>query len=129
MDGDENDVVFAEGLADGVDAAAAFGKWNVFLLRDYDAGIISELEKSGVEAGCYLAIETVFKEAAVGAAFASGIVTVAGVKKDCHRAAWFWCSSLIPTAKLRNFLADFRFYPEIKSIGDFLDLLHLPGTA
>ena len=129
MNGDENDIVFAEDLADSVDAAAAFGKWDVFLLRNYDAGIKSELEKSGVEAGCYLAIETAFKEAAVRAAFARGIVIVAGVKKDCHRAAWFWCCSQIPTAKLRNFLADFCFYPEIKSIGDFLDLLHLPGTA
>lgn len=81
MDGDENDVVLAERLADGVDTTAAFGKWDVFLLRDYDAGIISELEKSGVEAGCYLAIETVFKEAAVGAAFARVLLPWPGSRR------------------------------------------------
>lgn len=47
VDGDEDDVACAEGLADGVNATAAFGEGDVLLFRYEELGIVAEVGQGG----------------------------------------------------------------------------------
>lgn len=70
MDGDEDDVAGAEGLADGVYAAAALGEGDVLLLRHEELGIVAEVGQGSDNPGGNQPVPSVFAELPVGAALA-----------------------------------------------------------
>lgn len=84
VDGDEDDVASAEGLADGVDAAAAFGEGDVFALRHEELGIVAEVGEGGDNPGGNQPVLGVFAELPVGAALARSVHPVTVVDEDFH---------------------------------------------
>ncbi len=84
MDGDEDDVVFAECLADVVYSLAAFFERDVGFFGDDELCVVASVDEVSGELGCYGAVEAVFEEASVGAAFAGCVGAVAVVDKDFH---------------------------------------------
>ena len=87
VDGDEDDVACAEGLADGVNATAAFGEGDVLLLRHEELGIVAEVGQGGDNPGGNQPVPSVFAELPVGAALARSVHPVTVVDKDFH--SWF----------------------------------------
>lgn len=84
MDGDENYVFFAIYKADFVGSPAAFSEWDVGFFGDEQEGIVAFVCEVGDEACGDVAVETVFEEASVGAAFSGCVGAVAVVDKDFH---------------------------------------------
>ena len=87
MDGDEDDVLFAEGVAEAVDAVAALEEADVVVFRYQEFGVVA----LGLEGGDYAAGEKpvfgVFQEASIGAPLSLGVHSVAVVDQDFH--SWF----------------------------------------
>lgn len=71
VDGDEDDVFFAVCSADGVCSPAAFRERDVGFFGDEEACVVAFVFEVCDEVCCYGAVEAVFEEASVGAAFAS----------------------------------------------------------
>lgn len=84
VDGDEEDVVFAQLAAPLVHAAAALGQGDVRFFRDQERGIQAPGLKGGDDAACEEPVLGVFQETAVGAALALGVDAVAVVDEDLH---------------------------------------------
>ena len=87
VDGDEDDVLFAEGVAEAVDAVAALEEADVVVFRYQEFGVVA----LGLEGGDYAAGEKpvfgVFQEASIGAPLSLGVHSVAVVDQDFH--SWF----------------------------------------
>ena len=88
VDGDEEDVVFAQLAAPLVHAAAALGQGDVRFLRDKEFGVEAEGEEAVHDAGGDEAVPGVFPELPVGRAFARRLDAVAVVDEDFH--SWFF---------------------------------------
>ena len=84
VDGDEEDVVFAQLAAPLVHAAAALGQGDVRFLRHQERGVQAPGLKGGDDAGGKEPVLGVFQEAAVGAPLALGVDAVAVVDEDLH---------------------------------------------
>ena len=84
VDGNEDDVVFAEESAPVVDATAALRQGDVFLLGDKEFGIIALGGQGRDDAAGNVAGVGVFEEAAVGAALAGRFSAVAVIDEDFH---------------------------------------------
>ena len=87
MDGDEDDVLFTEGVAEAVDSVAALEEADVVVFRYQEFGVVA----LGLEGGNYAAGEKpvfgVFQEASIGAPLSLGVHSVAVVDQDFH--SWF----------------------------------------
>ena len=84
VDGDEEDVVFAQLAAPLVHAAAALGQGDVRFLRHQERGVQAPGLKGGDDAPGDDAVFAVFQETAVGAPLAFGVDAVAVVDEDLH---------------------------------------------
>lgn len=84
VDGDEEDVVFAQLAAPLVHAAAALGQGDVRFLRHQERGIQAPGLKGGDDAAGEEPVLGVFQETAVGAPLSLGIDAVAVVDEDLH---------------------------------------------
>ena len=84
VNGDENDIVFAELATPGIDAAAALLQGNVFLFGDEEFGIIALGGQGRNDAAGDVAGIGVFEEAAVGAALAGSFTAMAVIDEDFH---------------------------------------------
>ena len=84
VDGDEEDVVFAELAAPLVHAAAALGQGDVRFLRHQERGVQAPGLKGGDDAACEKPVLGVFQETTVGAPLALGVDAVAVVDEDLH---------------------------------------------
>ena len=84
VDGNEDDVVFAQASAPVVDATAALRQGDVFLLGDKEFGIIALGGQGRDDAAGNAAGIGVFEEAAVGAALAGSFTAVAVIDEDFH---------------------------------------------
>ena len=84
VDGDEEDVVFAQLAAPLVHAAAALGQGDVRFLRHQERGVQAPSLKGGDDAACEEPVLGVFQETAVGASLALGVDAVAVVDEDLH---------------------------------------------
>ena len=73
MDGDENYLVAAELLANGVYAAAALLQVDVFALGDYELDIEAQGGEAFADEECEVAVVGIFAEMAVGAALAGRV--------------------------------------------------------
>ena len=88
VDGDEEDVVFAQLSAPLVHAAAALGQGDVRFLRDKEFGVEAEGEETVHDAGGNEPVPGVFPEHSVGRALARCVDAVAVVDEDFH--SWFF---------------------------------------
>ena len=84
VDGDEEDVVFAQLAAPLVHAAAALGQGDVRFLRRQERSVQAPCLKGGDDAAGKEPILGVFQETAVGAPLALGVDAVAVVDEDFH---------------------------------------------
>ena len=84
VDGDEEDVVFAQLAAPLVHAAAALGQGDVRFLRHQERGVQTPGLKGGDDAAGKEPVLGVFQETAVGAPLALGVDAVAVVDEDLH---------------------------------------------
>ena len=84
VDGDEEDVVFAQLAAPLVHAAAALGQGDVRFLRHQERGVQAPGLKGGDDAACEKPVLGVFQETTVGAPLALGVDAVAVVDEDLH---------------------------------------------
>lgn len=84
VDGDEEDVVFAQLAAPLVHAAAALGQGDVRFLRHQKRGVQAPGLKGGDDAACEDPVLGVFQETAVGAPLSFGLDAVAVVDEDLH---------------------------------------------
>ena len=87
MDGDEDDVLFAEGVAEAVDAVAALEEADIVFFRYQKFGVVA----LGLEGGDYAAGEKpvfgVFQKVSIGAPLSLCAHSVAVVDQDFH--SWF----------------------------------------
>lgn len=84
VDGDEEDVVFAQLAAPLVHAAAALRQGDVRFLRHQERGVQAPGLKGGDDAACEEPVLGVFQETAVGASLSLGVDAVAVVDEDLH---------------------------------------------
>ncbi len=84
VDGDEEDVVFAQLAAPLVHAAAALGQGDVRFLRHQERGVQAPGGEGVHDAPGDDAVFEVFQEAAVGTPLALGVDAVAVVDEDIH---------------------------------------------
>ena len=84
VDGDEEDVVFAQLAAPLVHAAAALGQGDVRFLRHQERGVQAPGLEGGDDAACEEPVLGVFQETAVGASLSLGVNAVAVVDEDLH---------------------------------------------
>lgn len=84
VDGDEEDVVFAQLAAPLVHAAAALGQGDVVLLGYQEGGVVPPGLKGGDDAAGEEPVLGVFQKPAVGAPLALGVDAVAVVDEDLH---------------------------------------------
>ena len=84
VDGDEEDVVFAQLAAPLVHAAAALGQGDVRFLRHQERGVQAPGLEGGDDAAGKEPVLGVFQETAVGAPLALGVDAVAVVDEDLH---------------------------------------------
>ena len=84
VDGDEEDVVFAQLAAPLVHAAAALRQGDVRFLRHQERGVQAPGLKGGDDAACEEPVLGVFQETAIGAPLALGVDAVAVVDEDLH---------------------------------------------
>ena len=84
VDGDEEDVVFAQLAAPLVHAAAALGQGDVVLLGYQEGGVVPPGLEGGDDAACEEPVLGVFQELAVGAPLSLGVDAVAVVDEDFH---------------------------------------------
>ena len=84
VDGDEDDIVFAEAAAPGGHAAAALLQGDVFLFGNEEFGVKATGGQGGDDAAGDVAGIGVFEKAAVGAALAGSFTAVAVVNEDFH---------------------------------------------
>lgn len=84
VDGDEEDVVFAQLAAPLVHAAAALGQGDVRFLRHQERGVQAPGLEGGDDAAGEEPVLGVFQETAVGAPLALGVDAVAVVDEDLH---------------------------------------------
>lgn len=84
VDGDEEDVVFAQLAAPLVHATAALGQGDVHLLRHQKRGVQAPGLEGGDDAAGKEPVLGVFQETAVGAPLALGLDAVAVVDEDLH---------------------------------------------
>lgn len=88
VDGDQADVAAAQLAAPGIDALDAGAEGDVVFFGNEDGGVVAGESELFCYRCRYVAVEAVFLEAAVGAAFARGVAPVAGVEKDFHCAVF-----------------------------------------
>ena len=84
VDGDEEDVVFAQLAAPLVHAAAALGQGDVRFLRHQERGVQTPGLEGGDDAAGKEPVLGVFQETAVGVPLALGVDAVAVVDQDFH---------------------------------------------
>ena len=84
VDGDEEDVVFAQLAAPLVHAAAALGQGDVRFLGYQEGGVVAPGLEGGDDAAGKEPVLGVFQETAVGASLALGVDAVAVVDEDLH---------------------------------------------
>ena len=84
VDGDEEDVVFAQLAAPFVHATAALGQGDVVLLGYQEGGVVPPGLKGGDDAAGEEPVLGVFQKPAVGAPLALGVDAVAVVDEDLH---------------------------------------------
>ena len=84
VDGDEEDVVFAQLAAPLVHAAAALGQGDVVFLGYQEGGVVPPGLEGGDDAAGKEPVLGVFQETAVGAPLALGVDAVAVVDEDLH---------------------------------------------
>ena len=84
VDGDEEDVVFAQLAAPLVHAAAALGQGDVRFLRHQERGVQAPGLKGVHDAPGDDAVFAVFQETAIGASLSLGVDAVAIVDEDLH---------------------------------------------
>lgn len=84
VDGEENYLIVAELLANGVYAAAALLQGDVFALRNYQLGIEAQGGEAFPDEEGEVAGVGIFAEVAVGAALAGRVKAVAVVEEDLH---------------------------------------------
>ena len=84
VDGDEEDVVFAQLAAPLVHAAAALGQGDVRFLGHQEGGVVAPGLEGGDDAAGEEPVLGVFQETAVGAPLALGVDAVAVVDEDLH---------------------------------------------
>ena len=84
VDGDEEDVVFAQLAAPLVHAAAALGQGDVRFLGYQEGGVVAPGLEGGDDAAGKEPVLGVFQETAVGAPLALGVDTVAVVDENLH---------------------------------------------
>lgn len=93
VDGDEEDVVFAQLAAPLVHAAAALGQGDVRFLRHQERGVEAEGEEAVHDAGGDEAVPGVFPDHSVGRALARRLDAVAVVDEDFHGWSCVWVST------------------------------------
>ena len=98
VDGNEDDVVFAEAAVPVVHAAAALLQGDVFLLGDEEFGIMALGGQGRDDAAGNAAGISVFEEAAAGAALAGSFTAVAVIDEDFHS----WSCVQVYTFKLHK---------------------------
>jgi len=84
VDGDEEDVVFAQLAAPLVHAAAALGQGDVRFLRHQERGVQAPGLEGGDDAAGKEPVLGIFQETAVWAPLALGVDAVAVVEEDLH---------------------------------------------
>jgi len=84
VDGDEEDVVFAQLAAPLVHAATALGQGDVRFLRHQERGVQAPGLEGGDDAAGEEPVLSVFQETAVGASLSLGVDAVAVVDEDLH---------------------------------------------
>jgi len=84
VDGDEEDVVFAQLAAPLVHAAAALREGDILQLRNQKPGIEAQGDQVFLDLFCKEASVCVFAEEAVRAPLAGSVLAVAVVEEDCH---------------------------------------------
>lgn len=84
VDGDEEDVVFAQLATPLVHAAAALGQGDVRFLRHQERGVQAPCLKGGDDEAGKEPVLGVFQETTVGAPLALGVDAVAVVDEDFH---------------------------------------------
>ena len=84
VEGDQEDLVEAEMLADLIDASAALGEGNVFTLGNQELDIEAQGHQLLPNAEGEVAVVGVFTEVPVRATFARRIIAVAIVEEDLH---------------------------------------------
>lgn len=93
VDGDEEDVVFAQLAAPLVHAAAALGQGDVRFLRHQERGVETEGEEAVHDAGGDEAVPGVFPDHSVGRALARRLDAVAVIDEDFHGWSCVWFST------------------------------------
>ena len=84
VDGNEDDVLLAEGVAEAVDAVAALEEAEVFFFRDQEFSVVVPGLEGGDDAAGQEPVLGVFQETAVGAPLSLGVDAVAVVDEDFH---------------------------------------------
>ena len=84
VNGEENYLVVAEQLANGVYAPAALLQGDVFTLGNYELGVKAQGGESFPNQESEVAVVGIFAEVAVRAAFARRVKAVAVVEEDLH---------------------------------------------
>ena len=85
MDGYEDNMVFAQAAALGIDTADTFGERDVFKLGYQDLGIVAERLKVGHHGRRDCTGVLVFAKASVGTAFAGRVAAMTGINEVFHR--------------------------------------------
>jgi len=87
MDGDEDDVLFTEGVAEAVDTVAALEEADIVVFRYQEFSVVALGLKGGDYASGEKPVFGVFQEASIGAPLSLGVHSVAVVDQDFH--SWF----------------------------------------
>ena len=94
MDGNEDDMVFAQAAAPGIDPADTLGERDVFKLGYQDLGIVAERLQTGHHGRRDFTGVLVFAKASVGTAFAGRVTAMTGIDEDFHRGGKVCLSSV-----------------------------------
>ncbi len=94
VDGHEDDMVFAQTAAPGIDPADALGERDVFKLGYQDLGIVAERLHTGHHGRRDFTGVLVFAKASVGTVFAGCVSAVTGIDEDFHRSGKVCLSSV-----------------------------------
>lgn len=84
VDGDEDDIVLAQKLANLIDTSATFGQWDIGEFRHEQLGIVAKVGQGRNYPGSNNPVPGVFPKDAIGAALARSLDTVTVIDKDFH---------------------------------------------
>lgn len=94
MDGNEDDMVFAQATAPDIDPADTLGERGVFKLGYQDFGIVAERLQTGHHGRRDFTGVLVFAKASVGTAFAGRVSAMTGIDEDFLRGGKVCLSSV-----------------------------------